>query len=87
MKENQGHFKQKSEPTIIGDKNKDEPDVSELLNNYIANRAGGDDESGEEREEDNQEGMGNINLEENFAEADSGDEEEKDFAGEEEKKN
>ena len=34
MKENQGHFKQKSEPTIIGDKHKDEPDVAELIENF-----------------------------------------------------
>ena len=59
MKENQGHFKQKSEPTIIG-ANKDEPDVAELIDNFKA-RTGGDD-SDEEVEEDNQEGMGDIDL-------------------------
>jgi len=61
MKENQGHFKQKSEPTIIG-ANKDEPDVAELIDNFKA-RTGGED-SDEGYEEDNQEGMGEIDLSE-----------------------
>ena len=36
MKENGGSFKQKSEPTIIGDKGLDEPDLAELLDNFKA---------------------------------------------------
>ena len=36
MKANGGHFKQKSEPTIIGDKGLDEPDLAELLDNFKA---------------------------------------------------
>ena len=42
MKENQGHFKQKSEPTIIGDKHKDEPErvqyiehLAQIINLFI----------------------------------------------------
>ena len=40
MKENKGIFKQKSDPTIIGDKYKDEPDIAELIDNVKARQEG-----------------------------------------------
>ena len=61
MKENKGIFKQKSDPTIIGDKHKDEPDIAELIDNVKARQEGGSEKSDEE---DNEEGMGDINLDE-----------------------
>ena len=59
MKENQGHFKQKSQPTIIGDKNKNEPDVADLIDNM---RQRVDGEDSDDIQEDNDEGMGDIDL-------------------------
>ena len=89
MKENHGHFKQKSEPTIIGDKYKDEPDVAELIDNFRAKNENEEDSDDENVEEDNQEGMGDIDVNaNNYDEADEDDEEEdKDnVEGKEEKK-
>ena len=62
MKQKQGHFKQKSHPTIIG-ANKDEPDTADLLD-AMKNRQdqdGDEDDSDPEEEED--EGMGDIDIE------------------------
>ena len=57
MKANKGTFKQKSEPMLIG-ASKDEPDVADLMKNR------NEDEGSDEGEEDNQEGMGDVNLDE-----------------------
>jgi len=72
MKANKGSFKQKGEPMLIGTQ-QDEPDVNVLIDTQKANTG---DENNED-EEDNQEGMGNVDLTENVALADDSDEEEK----------
>lgn len=72
MRANKGHFKQMGEPTIIGS-NKDDTDVAELIN-YMAAK---DQDEEEDGEEDNQEGMGDIDLTENVVDAEESDEEEK----------
>lgn len=54
MKANKGSFKQKSEPMLIG-ASKDEPDVADLMKNRNI-------EDGSDEEEDNQEGMGDVDL-------------------------
>lgn len=77
MKKKGGHFKQKSEPTIIG-ANKDEPDTADLLEN-MKNRQ---HEEGEQQgdsdddDEDNDEGMGDVNIEDDGGVAVSDDEDE-----------
>lgn len=63
MKRKGGHFKQKSEPTVIG-ANKDEPDTIEMLEN-MKNRQTeeGEDAQGDSQEdEDNDEGMGDLEV-------------------------
>ena len=63
MKRKGGHFKQKSEPTVIG-ANKDEPDTIEMLEN-MKNRQTeeGEDVQGDSQEdEDNDEGMGDLEV-------------------------
>lgn len=73
MKKKGGHFKQKSEPTVIGQKS-DEPEVAEMLEGLKA-RGGDDDEEDSEPEEDNDEGMGDIDLDDVVPDAISDDEE------------
>jgi len=75
MKEKKGHFKQKSEPTIIGAA-KDEPDVAELIDTMRNREKDSDDSLGSE-EEDNDEGMGDVDLDEHVADDVSDEEEEK----------
>ena len=75
MKENKGIFKQKSDPTIIGDKYKDEPDIAELIDNVKARQEG--DGSQKSESEDNEEGMGDINLDEKIEAEEDDSEEEK----------
>jgi len=60
MKKKGGHFKQKSEPTIIG-ANKDEPDTADLLEN-MKNRQNEDSEGESDDDEDNDEGMGDVDI-------------------------
>ena len=79
MKKKGGHFKQKSEPTIIG-ANKDEPDTADLLEN-MKNRQpndGGDGQDvNEDEDEDNDEGLGDVDINGTGAiDADSDDNEE-----------
>lgn len=69
MKRRGGHFKQKSLPTIIG-ANKDEPDTADLLENMKNRREeqGGEVSAGSsDDEEDNDEGMGDIDIEKDLA--------------------
>lgn len=73
MKANKGKFKLKSEPTVIG-ANKDEPDVADLIDNLKSKEHG--EEDLDEEEEDNQEGLGDVDLEEEVAEDDDSDDEE-----------
>lgn len=63
MKSKQGHFKQKSQLTVIG-ANKDELDTTDLLEN-MKNRQT-DDNDDEDDDEDNDEGM-DVDLEESGA--------------------
>lgn len=70
MKRKGGHFKQKSEPTIIG-ANKDEPDTADLLEN-MKNRQTEEGEPDQQQDdddddEDNDEGMGDVDIEANGA--------------------
>lgn len=60
MKKKGGHFKQKSEPTVIGYR-KDEPDVADLIYNLQARGEG--EEDSQEDDEDNEEGM-DVDLDE-----------------------
>jgi len=60
MKKKGGHFKQKSELTVIG-ANKDDEENDELLEKYRnKNEEEGDDKL--EEEEDNEEGMGDFDI-------------------------
>lgn len=72
MKSHGGKFRVMTEPTVIG-ANKDEPDVADLIDNM--NKRG--DESGDSNEEDNQEGMGDVDLTENVPVEDNDEEEDK----------
>jgi len=69
MKAKKGKFKQKSEPTVIGAKS-DEPDLTDLIDNLRSKTKG--EESLDEEEEDNQEGMGDVDLSEQVADDDDG---------------
>ncbi len=74
MKAKQGHFKQKSQLTVIG-ANKDELDTTDLLEN-MKNRETEDHD--EDEDEDNEEGLGDVDIEASGAvDANSDDEEER----------
>ena len=76
MKKKGGHFKQRSEPTVVNAKQGDDTDVADLLESMKARDgedAGGSDV---EEEEDNDEGMGDVDLDEEVPDAVSEDEEE-----------
>ena len=60
MKRKGGHFKQKSEPTVIG-ASKDDADNDNLIEKY-RNKNDEDGEDQDEEEEDNEEGMGDFDI-------------------------
>ena len=79
IKKNGGHFKQKSEPIMVNQNNKGEDmDVADLIASMKNSRVDQDneDEEGSDVEEDNDEGMGDVDLNEEVADAHSDDEEE-----------
>ena len=62
MKKKGGHFKQKSEPTVIG-ANKDDTDADNLIEKYRnKNDEDGEGEDQQEEDEDNEEGMGDFDI-------------------------
>lgn len=80
MKKQGGHFKQKSEPTVVNAKQGDETDVSDLLESIHARAGETELNDGSDVEEDDEEEGMNVDdkaFEEQVAEDNaSGDEEE-----------
>ena len=73
MKANKGQFKQESGPQVIGT-NSNETDVAELMAQAAAARG---NEDGSDEEESNEEGMGDVDLNDNNVVEEDDDEEEK----------
>lgn len=78
IKKNGGHFKQKSEAVIVNqNKGGDDVDVADLIESMKASKGHADDEEEDsDVEEDNDEGMGDVDFNEEVADAASDDEEE-----------
>lgn len=63
MKDNKGHFRQRTEMTIIGAA-KDEPDTAELIDAIKSRER---EDNLDQDEEDNDEGLGDVDLDDQGA--------------------